>query len=291
MRVNPRGDGRHRDPGSALSDELEQVHRLLVRNQVETDISRQLLRVFDEQLALSGEDWARAKPRFEQCVAGMIRAHPGIQLRDGRKPLIVMFIGPTGVGKTTTIAKIATDFALLQRRRVGIITADTYRMGATDQMRRYGEILDVPVRVIETPEEMERCLHEFTGFDLVLVDTAGRSPRNKEQIMQMKQLVESTHPDEIHLVVSMTTKYVDVVSIISRFGIVPVHRVVLTKLDETRTFGLILNISMKFSMGIAYITTGQQVPDDLELADPQRLARLVLAGATGHNGRSGFATA
>lgn len=279
------------DAGNGLSEELERVHRSLVRNQVEADISRQLLRVFDEQLSLMGEDWSRARPRFERYLAGMIRANPGIQLREGRKPLVVMFIGPTGVGKTTTIAKVATHFALIEHRRVGIITADTYRLGATDQMRRYGEILGVPVKVVETPEELEPMLPQFSGYDLVLIDTAGRSPRNREQIVQMKQLVESARPDEIHLVMSMTTKYVDVISIISLFGIVPLHKVVLTKCDETRTFGLILNISMKFSMEVAYITTGQQVPDDIEPADATRLAKLVLNGVTEGNGRPGFPSA
>jgi len=265
----------------SLSDDLERVHRALVRNQVEADLSRQILRVFDEQLSLLGEDWERAQPRFERYLAGLIRTSPGITLREGKKPVVVMFIGPTCVGKSTTIAKIASHYHLLEHRKVAIITADTYRMGATDQMRRYGEILALPVRVVETPEEMEDTLLGFSGYDLVLVDTAGRSPQNKEQILQMKALVEAARPDEIHLVVSMTTKYVDVVSIVSRFGIVPVNRVVLTKFDETRSFGLILNMSMKFSMDIAYITTGQQVPDDLETADGRRLARLVLTGTAG----------
>lgn len=265
----------------SLSEELERVHRALVRNQVEADLSRQILRVFDEQLTLLGEDWGKAQPRFERYLAGLIRVFPGIQLREGKKPVVAMFIGPTGVGKSTTIAKIASHYHLLEHRKVAIITADTYRMGATDQMRRYGEILTLPVRVVETPEEMEETLLGFSGYDLVLVDTAGRSPQNKEQILQMKALVEAARPDEIHLVISMTTKYVDVVSIVSRFGIVPVNRVVLTKFDETRTFGLILNMSMKFSMDIAYISTGQQVPDDLEPADARRLARLVLTGTSG----------
>ncbi len=291
MRVTPRSGVKGRERLEVLSDELERVYRVMVRNQVEADISRQLLRVFDEQLALLGEDWSRSQPRLERYLAGMIRTIPGIQLREGRKPLMAMFIGPTGSGKTTTIAKIAAHFALMEHRRVGIVTADTYRMGATDQIRRYGEILGIPVRVVETPEEIERCSEQFSGYDLVLIDTAGRSPQNREQIMQMKQLVESAHPDEIHLVVSMTTKYVDVVSIVSRFGIVPVHRLVLTKIDETRTFGLILNISMKFSMEIAYITTGQQVPDDLELADPARLAKLVLSGVWDQDGRPGLTAA
>jgi flagellar biosynthesis protein FlhF len=135
---------------------------------------------------------------------------------------------------------------------------------------------------------MEDTLLQLEGCDLVLVDTAGRSPQNKEQILQMKRLVESARPDEIHLVISMTTKYVDVMSIIARFGIVPVHRVILTKFDETKAFGLILNISMKFSMDIAYTTNGQQVPDDLMQADPSVLAKLVLAGTRDSNGRSGF---
>jgi flagellar biosynthesis protein FlhF len=288
MKVAARPPAPSADPGQGLSDDLERVHRVLVRNQVDADISRQILRVFDEQLSLLGEDWTKAQGRFERYLAGMIRAVPGISLAGGRKPVVAMFIGPTGVGKTTTIAKIASYFSLMEHRRVAIVTADTYRLGATDQVRRYGAILGVPVRVVETPEDMEDTLLQLEGCDLVLVDTAGRSPQNKEQILQMKRLVESARPDEIHLVISMTTKYVDVMSIIARFGIVPVHRVILTKFDETKAFGLILNISMKFSMDIAYTTNGQQVPDDLMQADPSVLAKLVLAGTRDSNGRSGF---
>ena len=288
MKVAARPAASLSDPGQRLSDELERVHRVLVRNQVDADISRQILRVFDEQLSLLGEDWTKAQGRFERYLAGMIRSAPGISISEGRKPTVVMLIGPTGVGKTTTIAKIASHFSLMEHRRVAIVTADTYRLGATDQIRRYGTILGVPVRVAETPEDMEEILVKLEGCDLVLVDTAGRSPQNKEQILQMKRLVESTRPDEIHLVISMTTKYIDVMSIIARFGIVPVNRVILTKFDETKAFGLILNISMKFSMDIAYTTNGQQVPDDLMRADPNVLAKLVMAGAADSNGRSGF---
>lgn len=290
MRVKPRGAGPASEPGPSLSEDLERVYRQLVRHQVEADTARQLLRVFDDQLALLGEDWTKAQPRFEKYLAGMIRTAPGIQLREGRKPLVAMFIGPTGVGKTTTIAKIATHFSLHEHRRVAIVTADTFRMAATDQIRRYGDILGVPVHVVETPEDMEDVMAKLAGVDLVLVDTAGRSPQNREQILQMRGMVEAAKPDEIHLVISLTTKYVDVMSIIGRFGLVPVNRVILTKVDETKHYGLVLNISMKFSMfSIAYVTTGQAVPDDLEAADPARLAKLVLEGAEAEHGRTGRA--
>ena len=208
-------------------------------------------------------------------------------LTGARRPHVAMFIGPTGVGKTTTIAKIATQFALREHRRVAVVTADTYRMAATDQIRRYGEIIGLPVHVADTPEDMEAVMARLAGWDLVLVDTAGRSPQNKEQILGMRGLVAAANPDEIHLVISLTTKYVDVMSIVARFGLVPVNRVILTKVDETRHYGLALNLSMKFpNFSVAYLTTGQEVPDDLESADPARLARLVLEGTEGDHGRA-----
>jgi flagellar biosynthesis protein FlhF len=270
-----------------MSEDLERVYRILVRNQVEMDIARSLLRIFDEQLSLLGEDWTRAQPRFERFLAGLIRATPGIQLRAGHRPQVAMFIGPTGVGKTTTIAKIASLFSLVEHRKVAIVTADTYRMAATDQMKRYGQILGIPVHVVESAEDMEQTMVKLSGYDLVLVDTAGRSPQHKEHMKQMRDLVEAARPDEIHLVVSLTTKYVDVLQIVARFGIVGVNRVIVTKADETRTYGLILNLSMKFNMEVAYLTNGQQVPDDIEPADQAKLAKLVLAGYGGDNGRPG----
>jgi flagellar biosynthesis protein FlhF len=290
MRVSPRGvpPGGEPSVGAApLSDDLERVYRVLVRNAVEPDIARKVVSVFDEQLNLLGEDWPRAQPRFERYVGGLIRTTPGIRLREGKRPHVAMFIGPTGVGKTTTIAKIASQFSLIEHRKVAIVTADTYRMAATDQMRRYGDILGIPVHVVETPEDMEQALLRLGSHDLVLVDTAGRSPQHREHMRAMKELVEATRPDEVHLVISLTTKYMDVLQIVARFGIVPVNRVVLTKVDETRAYGLVLNLSMRFTMDVSYLTTGQQVPDDLEPADPARLARLVLSGyGAEQNGRS-----
>ena len=281
MRVRPRGTpAGAAEPMRMVSDDMERMHRLLVKNQVEEYLSRRLLKTFDEQLSLLGEDWNRAGPRFEQFVAGMIRTVPGIKLREGRKPVVAAFVGPTGVGKTTTIAKIAGHFSLMEHRRVGIITSDTFRIAATDQIRRYGEIIGVPVRVVETPEDLQQALLQFNGYDLVLLDTAGRSPQNKEQIIHLKQLMDAARPDEVHLVVSMTTKYIDVLSIVAKFGVVPTSRVILTKFDETRTYGLALNLSVNFGMDIAYMTAGQSVPDDLEAADPMRIAKLIVGGAT-----------
>ena len=279
MRVRPRTASASAGPSQALSEEMERIHRLLVRNQVEEYLSRRLLKTFDEQLSLLGEDWATAGPRFEQYISGMIRTSGGIRLREGRKPLVVAFVGPTGVGKTTTIAKVAAKFSLMEHRRVAIITSDTFRIAATDQIRRYGEIIGVPVKVAETPDDLQQLLLSFGGFDLVLLDTAGRSPQNRDQIIHLKQLMEAARPDEIHLVVSMTTKYIDVLSIVAKFGIVPVNRLILTKFDETRTYGLALNLSVNFSMEVAYVTAGQQVPDDIEVADPARLAKLIVGGA------------
>jgi flagellar biosynthesis protein FlhF len=281
MRVRPRGTAQAAgEPARLMSDDMERMHRLLVKNQVEEYLSRRLLKTFDEQLSLLGEDWNRSGPRFEQFVAGMIRTVPGIKLREGRKPVVAAFVGPTGVGKTTTIAKIAGHFSLMEHRRVGIITSDTFRIAATDQIRRYGEIIGVPVRVVETPEDLQQALLQFNGYDLVLLDTAGRSPQNKEQIIHLKQLMDAARPDEVHLVVSMTTKYIDVLSIVAKFGVVPTSRVILTKFDETRTYGLALNLSVNFGMDIAYMTAGQSVPDDLEAADATRIARLIVGGAT-----------
>jgi flagellar biosynthesis protein FlhF len=286
MRVTPRGGApRAESPFGSLSADLERVHRALLRNGVEDYLSRRILMTFEEQMSLLGEDWPKAQARLERYLAGLIRTSPGIEIREGRKPVVAAFIGPTGVGKTTTIAKIASHFALAEHRRVAIVTLDTYRMAATDQIRRYGDILGIPVEVADSPEEVEQVMLRLTGHDLVLVDTAGRSPQNKDQIMQMKKAIEAARPDEVHLVVSMTTKYIDVLSIVARFGIVPVNRLVLTKFDETRQYGLLLNLSVNFSMNISYLANGQQVPDDLEMADPARLARMVLAGVG--DGRAG----
>ena len=159
---------------------------------------------------------------------------------------------------------------------MGLVTVDTYRIAAVEQLRTYAEIIDLPMKVVTTPMEMRRALDELSDMDLVLIDTAGRSPRDELQIGELKSLLADAEVDEVHLVLSVTANLDHLVSTVNHFSTVGTSSLVLTKLDETHELGVMLNLARRVNLPISYLTTGQDVPDDIEPADAQRMARLVL---------------
>lgn len=193
----------------------------------------------------------------------------------GRRQVIAL-VGPTGVGKTTTLAKLAARFALGEGRRVALVTADTYRIAAVEQLRTYGDIIGIPVDVIFTAQELRQALARHRECDLVLIDTAGRSHKNAMQMSELRSLLEAAQPDETHLVLSLTTNFTDAVTIMERFGMTNYNRLLLTKLDETSHPGQIVNFAHAAGRPLSYVANGQSVPDDLEAADADKLAGLIL---------------
>lgn len=196
---------------------------------------------------------------------------------------VVFFVGPTGVGKTTTIAKIASDFKLEKDAKVAMITSDTYRIAAVEQLRTYANILDIPLQVVYTVDELNTAIDSFKGYDLILVDTAGRSHKNKEQCMEMIHLVnDCAMPEnfskETYLVLSASTKYRDLKNIVEVYKELGTYSLIFTKLDETSSLGNILNMRLKTGASLSYITSGQTVPDDLSIMDAQKLAKNLLGG-------------
>lgn len=196
-------------------------------------------------------------------------------------PKVVFFIGPTGVGKTTTIAKIASRFTLEEKKKVAMLTADTYRIAATEQLHTYADILNVPFKVIYTPEEIEKAVEEYKEYDLILVDTAGHSHQNEQQLADIKKLLDTVKDEEqkeIFLVLSATTKYKDLLSIADSYKEVEGFKLIFTKLDETTCFGSILNLKLYTDADLSYLTCGQNVPDDIEKLDAQRIVKQLLGG-------------
>jgi flagellar biosynthesis protein FlhF len=189
---------------------------------------------------------------------------------------VVALVGPTGVGKTTTVAKLAANFKLAHGVRVGLVTVDTYRIAAVEQLKTYAEIIDLPLAVVNDPVEMPRALDELGDVDLVFIDTAGRSPRDEVKIRELAEFLLRARPDEVHLVLSAVAGERSLRSAVERFAAVPVDRLILTKLDEADSLGGILAVLSLSSRPLSYLTTGQAVPDDIEPADRKRLARLIL---------------
>ncbi len=194
---------------------------------------------------------------------------------------VIFFIGPTGVGKTTTIAKIASRFCVDEKKKVALLTADTYRIAAAEQLRTYANILEVPFRVIYSVEEVERALSDFKDYDYILMDTAGHSHQNEAQKDNMGEFIHSVDnlaEKEVYLVVSATTKYRDLVSIADSYKEIADYKLIFTKLDETTTLGNLLNLKLYTGAPLSYITCGQNVPDDFEDFNPQKTVKRLLGG-------------
>ncbi len=194
---------------------------------------------------------------------------------------IVALLGTTGVGKTTTLAKIAARFVLDSNSSLALITADTYRISAVEQLKTYSDILGLPLEVVYTPQELANAIEQYKNKDLILIDTAGRSQHND---FQMKELVDflAVNPRiEKHLVLSSTTKLTDAQEILKRFSAVAPEKIIITKIDETGSLGMVLNLLRNENMSISYVTTGQSVPDDIEVASADVLTNIFIRKAAG----------
>ncbi len=196
-------------------------------------------------------------------------------------PRIVLFIGPTGVGKTTTIAKLAGKYCVEDKKKVALLTADTYRIAAAEQLRTYANILETPFRVIYTPEELQTAVKDYWDCDYIFIDTAGRSHQNADQLEKMKEMVGALKdPGNYHvfLVLSATTKYRDLQRIADCYGKIADYELIFTKLDETEAVGNLLNMKLYTGAPVAYVTCGQNVPDDMEVFNPQKTVKQILGG-------------
>ena len=194
----------------------------------------------------------------------------GIEIDSRQK--IITFIGPTGVGKTTTMAKIAAHFAVDEDKSVGLITADTYRIAAVEQLQTYSNIIDIPFAVCYSSSKLKEMLEgQFRDCDLVLIDTPGSSWKDQQQLGRLKDYTDKEFVDEVHLLLSLNTKSSDLRSVVSKFSKLNPDRVLLTKLDETNSYGDIINIKENYELPLSYLTVGQDVPEDLEIANPENI--------------------
>ena len=193
----------------------------------------------------------------------------------------MFFVGPTGVGKTTTIAKIASKFCVEEKKRVALLTTDTYRIAAAEQLRTYANILEVPFRIIYSAQEVAQFYHEFESYDYILVDTAGHSHLNEEQGMNSNLILHSLDDvaqTEVYLVLSATTKYRDLICIADTYKKMAEYTLIFTKLDETASLGNLLNLRLYTDAELSYVTYGQNVPEDIGRFNPQTTVKQILGG-------------
>lgn len=215
------------------------------------------------------------KARVAAMIEDDIHVAGPIQITPGRCRLAAL-VGPTGVGKTTTIAKLAANFRLKEKRRVGLITVDTYRIAAVEQLRTYADIIDLPMHVVSSPREMRETVARMNHLDLVLLDTAGRSPRDEVRLQELKVFLAEAGADEVHLVLSSVAAAHTLEKTARQFASIGATSLILTKLDEANGLGNLLPLLRSSGLHLSYLTDGQNVPDDIQTADAYRLARLIL---------------
>ncbi len=260
---------------------LRLVYNKLIDNEVDEKYANDIVNEIENSLKKESNIDSILAGVYQKIILKLGEADT-IRIGDTRK--VVFFVGPTGVGKTTTIAKIASKYKLNEHKKVAFITSDTYRIAAVEQLNTYANILDVPVRVVYTDDELKNALDEFTNYDLILVDTTGRSHKNKEQRINIINLYNSVKKEErdmeseIFLVLSVTTKYKDLISIAKAYEKLGDYKLLFTKLDETGALGNILNIKLLTGAHLSYTTAGQNVPDDIEVINVQKLAKQLLGG-------------
>ena len=271
------------EPVEEKDDELETFLKLLHQTMTENEV--------DDQYACEIIDEIRkaSKPGYPFDVA-LANTYQKMILKFGQPECItpakegakvIFFVGPTGVGKTTTIAKIASKLHVMDKKKVALLTADTYRIAAAEQLRTYANILEVPFRIVYSSDEIKTALESFKDYDYVLVDTAGHAYQNEEQreaVREFIHTVDETLEKEVYLVLSATTKYKDLLGIAKAYKEVADYKLIFTKLDETSALGNLFNLKLYTESPLSYVTCGQNVPDDIEVFSPQKTVKLLLGG-------------
>ncbi len=263
--------------------EQEKFIRLLYNTMIENEVAEKYVNQILDDVERSRKpnmpmDYLLANI-YQKMILKFGKSEGIIPASKGAK--MVFFIGPTGVGKTTTIAKLASNYVVNENKKVVLLTMDTYRIAAAEQLRTYAQILEVPFRVIYTMEEMQEAIEAFAEYDYIFVDTAGHSHQNETLMEDMKNYltsVVSLVETQVFLVLSATTKYRDLLKIAEKYKEIAQYQLIFTKLDETTTVGNLLNVKLHADTPIAYITCGQNVPNDIESFNPQKTVKQLLGG-------------
>ncbi len=264
------------------NDALTDVYAKLIENELAADLADEIATEVRQELS---RDELASPDIVRQSVLRHLASYipvsrsltPAGTQQDGR-PLTIALIGPTGVGKTTTIAKLAATYKLRRGKKVGMVTCDTYRIAAVDQLRTYANIIGLPLKVALTPADMRQACEQLSDCDVILIDTAGRSQRDVGKIDELRTLIDAASPHETHLVLSSTHSERVLAEAAAKFVDIKPDHVIFTKLDEAVSVGLVVNTLRRLKARLSFVTTGQEVPDQIELGNADRIARLVVDG-------------
>ena len=257
-----------------LSEALKNVYTSLVDNEVEEDIALEIVQACNNKLSGSSIENQFAVDNFVySAIATRFLEAPVRRL--GRKGYVVALVGPTGVGKTTTVAKLASISKLVKGENVALITADTYRIGAIDQLKAFADIASIPLSVVYTPDEMIAAIRKYSNYDTIYIDTVGRSQRKPDKIIELGRFIDAADPNEVHLVLSANFSASSVLDIYKRFKSLKPNRLLITKTDEAVSLGMLLSIARDSRVPFSFITNGQSVPDDIEPASGDGLSKMI----------------
>jgi flagellar biosynthesis protein FlhF len=269
---------------SSLPDEssLRSLQQRLLDYGISFDTAKSISGFAKESLTLDElTDPFKQQQYLEQTIQELIQVNTDI-FKENKRQHRVALVGPTGVGKTTTLAKIAATYlAAPHSASIGFITIDTYRIAAVEQLKVYGEIMNIPVEVVLSPEQLENALLKLRDKDLILIDTAGRSPQDSLCIDELLSFLRPDLSIEKHLVLSATTRENELFEAIQRFSVLGIDKSIITKIDECTRLGLLLDIQIREKIPYSYITNGQRVPEDIIEADKATVTQLIMSPGKG----------
>jgi len=238
---------------------------------IEKELTRRIVYIFEDIITGSINfgrrlDRNSVKKEFLNQLSRIIPISPGIDFDNLKEQKIIALVGPTGVGKTTTIAKLAAIASVLKHRKVGLLSIDAYRISAYEQLKTYAEIIGLPVKLALSPKEAIQAIDEYYDKEIILVDTVGRSPQHEIHMKELHSYINAIDPTELHLTLSASVKYSDIMSIIKKYEDMAINKLIFTKIDETVSLDSLVNSIYKTKYPLSYFCTGQSVPDDIEVA-------------------------
>jgi len=254
---------------------FDQYIKMLVSRDIREELAVKIMKKVDQRISINSNSDLTVINAIKIVIKDILDKPVTIKSNYNEQK-VFMFVGPTGVGKTTTLAKLAAKLSLRENKKVGLITSDTYRIAAVEQLRTYSDILGIPLSVIYEPVELKSAIASFDDKDYILIDTAGRNYKDNTLQEELKGMIKHIKDPEIFLVLSLVADYKNLVNVINSHDFIKDYKIIFTKFDEAVTFGNILNIKMLSNKKLSYITTGQSVPDDIEVLNTDALIDIIV---------------